>query len=226
MLGAEMEKVTSEIALGTAVGRSGQRVMPRGDLSMSLLGAGVPAGDAFEARPELDALDARRRESELRARAAFGALLPSITASAHMNYGRPGVDPVENEWMSWASARVSLAWTLFDRGSRSAAVTAARAGARAVDAARADAHRRFQGAFEAARARLEFARRRADKAAERVAAQRQRLDLVSGRHDQGMATETELLDAHDDLANAEAAEVAARAAVRLAESELLYAAGR
>jgi outer membrane protein TolC len=41
-----------------------------------------------------------------------------------------------------------------------------------------------------------------------------------------MATETELLDATDDLADAETAEVAARAAVRLAEADLLYTAGR
>lgn len=226
MLAAEMENITAGIALGTAIGRADTRVTPRGDLGASLLGPGGPADGAFESRPELEALDARRRESELRARAAFGDLLPSVVASAYMNHGKPGVDLVDNEWMTWASARVSLAWTLFDRGARRSSVDAAQALARAVDATRAAVHRRLEGAYETATVRLEYAGRLAAKAAERVAVERRRLEFVTGRYDQGMATETELLDAHDDLADAEAAEVAATASVRLAESELLYAAGR
>jgi outer membrane protein len=225
MLAVEMEKVTDELALGTAIGRPGVRVTPRGDLDASLM-AGPPAGDTFESRPELWALAMRRRESDERARAAWGSLLPSVVASAYMNYGRPGVDPVENDWMSWASARVSLSWTLFDAGARSKRTEAARASARAIDATRSDLHRRLEGAFTAAQVRLDYAQRQAGKAVERLDAERRRLELVTGRRDQGMATETELLDAHDDLADAEASEVSARAAVRLAESELLYAAGR
>jgi len=226
MLAAEQESITSQLALGTVMGRPGERIEPGGDLDASLLGADVPSGEAFEARPELAALAERRRESDQRARAAFGSLLPSVVASAQMNYGRPGVDPIENDWMSWASAHVSLAWTLFDLGARRSRVESARAASRAIEASRADLHRRLEGAFETAKVKLEYARRQSQKAIERVEAERERLDLVTGRRDQGMATETELLDAHDDLANAEAAEVAARAAVRLAEAEFLYASGR
>jgi len=226
MLAAELQEATDQLTLGTAIGRPGARVVPAGDLDASLLSGPAPEEGAVESRPELAALAARRDESDHRARAALGALLPSIVASAQMNYGKPGVDPVQNDWMSWASARVSLAWTLFDAGARHQKVEAARAGARAIDAARADLQRRFQGAFETATVRLEYARRQAEKAAQRLEAERQRLDFVAGRRDQGMATESELLDAHDDLADAENAEVAARAAVRLAEADLLYAAGR
>lgn len=226
MLAAELQSVTDELALGTAIGRPGERIAPHGDLDASPLTGAVPTDAAFESRPELAALEARRNESALRARVALGALLPSVVANAQMNYGRPGVDPVRNDWMSWASARVSLAWTLFDRGARHQKLEAARATARAVEAARTDVYRLLEGAFEAAQVRLDYAKRQSEKAAERLEAERRRLELVTGRRNQGMATESELLDAHDDLADAEAAEVAARAAVRLAESDLLYAAGR
>lgn len=225
-LAAELEQVTAEMALGTAIGRPGERIVPGGDLDASLVSSAALGDEPFESRPELGALEARRRESDHRARAAFGALLPSLVASAQMNYGRPGVDPVQNDWMSWASARVSLAWTFFDRGARHQKAMAARAGARAIDATRADVHRHLEAAFDAATVRLDYARRQSVKAAERLEAERRRLDLVSGRREQGMATETELLDAQDDLAAAEAADVAARASVRLAETDLLYAAGR
>jgi outer membrane protein len=226
MLGAESRSITDEIALGSAIGLSGERIAPGGNLDASLLGGTSLAPDMVDSRPELASLAVRRDESDLRARAAWGALLPSVVAGARWNYGRPGVDPITNDWMSWGTAHVGLAWTLFDRGARHQNVDAARATARAIDATRTDLHQRLQSAFETAKVRLDYAERQSEKATERLQVGKQWLDLVTGRHDQGMATETELLDAVDDLADAEASDVAARVAVRLAESDLLYAVGR
>ncbi len=226
MLGVESRSITDEIALGTAVGLSGERIAPGGNLDASLLGGTNVAPEMVDSRPELASLAVRRDESDLRARAAWGALLPSVVAGARWNYGRPGVDPITNDWMSWGSAHVGLAWTLFDRGARHQNVDAARATARAIDATRTDLNQRLRSAFETAKVRLDYAERQSEKAAERLQVGKQWLDLVTGRRDQGMATESELLDAVDDLADAEASDVAARAAVRLAESDLLYAVGR
>ena len=226
VLAAELQVAVDELALGRSVGHPGERISPGGNLDIPLFTGELPPAATFESRPELAALDARRNEGDLRARAAFGALLPAVIASAQMNYGRPGVDPIQNEWMPWASARVSLAWTLFDRGARNQNVSAARATARVVEAHRNDLFKAFEGAFETAKVRLDYTRRQSAKAVERLEAERRRIELVAGRHEEGMATEIELLDAHDDLVEAEAAEVAARVAVRLAESDLLYATGQ
>lgn len=226
MIAAEEQAVADEFALGRIVGRPGERVAPAGDIHTSILGAAPLQGTAYEKRPELTALAVRRRESDLRARAAIGSLLPSLSAGARYNVGRPGVDPIADQWMNWASAHVALSWTLWDWGARMRQVDEARASARAIDARRTDVHRRLQEAFATASSRIDFARRQGEKATQRRAAEARRLELVGARHDAGMASETEYLDAQDDLAEAEAAEVQTVAALRLAEAELLYAAGR
>jgi outer membrane protein len=230
---AEQRQLAAEEALdlarrelGRVIGRPGEIVAPRGDLDASLLeGLPVEAGD-WEARPELSALAARLESADLEARAARGDYFPSVRAGAHLLHGRPGVEVVRKEWMSWGSAHVSLTWPLWDRGARSRRVERAEAMSRALDAERDSVHRRLEHAWAAARRSVESAEAQAAKADERTALERERLDLVTGRYERGMARETDLLDAHDDLAGAEADAAATRAALRRAEADLLYAASR
>jgi outer membrane protein TolC len=217
---------TARLDLGRAVGRPGDAVAPRGDLGASLL-AGVPVDTmTAESRPELAALRSRGTGADLRARAARGAYLPEVRATAAILYGRPGVEVVQNDWMSWESAGVRLTWPLWDRGARRLRVQEASAASRALDAERDSVHRRLAHALGAARARVASAERQAAKAEERVRLEQERLKLTTGRYEQGMAREDELLDAHDDLAAAEASAAATRAALRLAEVDLLYAVSR
>ncbi|MBD3333909.1 MAG: hypothetical protein GF355_00150, partial [Candidatus Eisenbacteria bacterium] len=217
---------TALLALGELVGRPGERIKPQGELDRSLLQHGALEALSPAQRPELDALTARHRMSEAMARSARAAFYPSLNLGARASYGRPGVDLIANDWMSWGTAEVSLHWTVWDWGARSDEAQQAQAAERATAAQRSAAARRFREVWEAARVRLRSTQRQLDKAEERVALERERMRLVSGRWRQGMASETELLDAHDDLAAAEAAAAAMRARLRLAEVELLFASGR
>lgn len=225
-LAAEEMRDTAMLELGRVVGRPGEPVTPSGDLDESLLSGPTVGEDAYEDRPELAAVESRRLRADLEARAARGSYFPSVRAGARLNYGRPGVEIVRNDWMSWESASVSLTWPLWDRGARARRVEEATAASRALDAEHDSVHRLLESALETARRRVASAGGQAAKAAERVELERERLDLVSGRYEKGMARETELLDAHDDLADAEASAAATRAELRLAEAELLYAASR
>jgi outer membrane protein TolC len=214
------------LVLGRRIGTAGFSVAPRGDLQRSLLEGAEPAAGQVGGRPELAALASRSERSERQADAARGALWPSLTAGARLNYGRPGVEPIENEWMAWTSASLRISWTLWDWGGRKREADAARAAARAIAAERETVRRDLEGAWSAARAHLSAARARLDSAEKRLALERRRLDLVAGRYRTGSARESELLDVHDDLEDAEVSVVAARAAVRLAEVELLHVVGR
>lgn len=220
----DMNLTAAELTLGRLLGRTGVRVAPQGDLATPLLGSPGEIGEIQ--RPELQALSERRTRRELDATAAAGRLLPSVSAGARFNYGRPGVDPVQNEWMSWASADVRLSWTLWDWSARRDAVASARAAARAVDDQRSALERDIENGVAVARERLDSTSRHLENAEDRLRIEQSRLDLVRGRYDDGMATESELLDAHDDLSEAETDLAAARVANRLAEIELLYAVGR
>jgi outer membrane protein TolC len=223
---SEEALATAELVLGSMLGRPGERVAPAGGLDQPLVRDDELGDAGVEGRPELAAASSRCEQSRQRTRAAKGALLPSVSAAAAMNYGRPGVDLVQNEWMSWASAGVSVSWTLWDWGANRDEVRAAQAAAQALEARTSELNRQLENALAVARARLDLAREGLGVAADRLELERERIGLVTGRYEQGMASETELLDVHDDLAEAEAAHASSLASVRLAEVDLIYAIGR
>jgi outer membrane protein TolC len=214
------------LTLGRRIGTPGSSIAPRGDLERSLLEGVDPEAGSVDGRPELAALANRSERSERQADAARGALWPSVMAGARVNYGRPGVDPVENDWMTWTSASLQVSWTLWDWGGRRREADAARAAARAVAAERETVRRDLESAWSAAGTHLSAARARLVAAENRLVLERRRLDLVTGRYRRASASESDLLDVHDDLEDAEVSVVSARAAVRIAEVELLYVAGR
>jgi outer membrane protein TolC len=230
-LAARAERDVARLELGRLVGRPGEPLVPGGDLSASLLGGVAPAGpdmlDGLDAggRPELAAAASLREGADLEARAYRGAYLPTVTAGARVLYGRPGVEIVQNDWMSWETAGVRLSWPLWD-GTRKRRVERAKAESDALQERQDDLRRLLDHALGVARARVAAAREQAAKADERVALERERFDLVNGRYQKGMARESELLDAHDDLAEAEANTTSVRAALRLAEADLLHAVSR
>lgn len=226
LLAARSEAETAEWALGELLGRPHERIRPDGGLDRSLIDDTAPLDGAWKERPELQALLASRRGRLEEADAARREGWPQVHAELGMHVGRPGVDPVANDWMDWASAGVGLRWELFDAGEKDARRRRARAEARALEHDARAVERGLAGAFEDAGARLDSAAAQQEKALERVELEQRHLELVRGRYDEGMATQTEVLDAQDDLTAAEADLAAARARVRLAEVDLLYVASR
>ena len=214
------------LELGLAIGRPGVEISPEGGLTQTLLAPDMTGDAGPTERPEVAVLRSHQSAAESRARAARGAWWPQISATAGVHGGRPGIDPVDNEWMTWASAGLRLSWPLWDWGGRSAEVEQARARARAIAVLRDGLLDDLETARVQAEARLESARSRLTAARERAEFERERLGLIRSRRRTGMATLTELLDAQDDLAQAETAETVALAGVRLAEADLLYANGR
>jgi len=223
-IAAEGETRAARLVLGHALGRAGSEVHPAGDLSRSLLPADstarAPAIDAA-ARPELAALSALADRSRAATQAARADCFPSLVARAALHEGRPGVDPVADEWMSYATAGLVLRWSLWEWGARNRRLESARAEERAVAHRRTAALDGYVQALSIARAQWEAAQAQEAKAGERVALERQRRELVTGRYRDGAASESERLDAEDDLAQAESEWAAARARVRLAEADLL-----
>jgi outer membrane protein TolC len=218
----------ASLELGRALGQPGLTVRPEGQLEQTLLGVspgGSPA-DAVSARPELHALTLRQQASEARRRAARGSLLPSVSAIGQLHYAKPGVRIIDNEWMDWASAGVQLKWTLWDAGERSAQVHQLAATTRVLAHRHTVLERRLRGALAVALAQVASRRDQIHRAELRVEFDRQRLGLVEGRYRQGLGTESELLDAQDDLAESETALAATQAQLRLAEVDYLYAVAR
>ncbi len=213
------------IALGRLLGQPTTSIRPAGSLAQSLLADQDRDPARVAQRPDLAALAHEESRQVNLARAARGRLWPRVAADVRGHYGRPGVDALTNDWMSYATVGVSLDWPLWDSGARSDRAQQAAARARGIAARRADvldaitaAHATVQSQLAAAGAQLEQAAARADL-------QHRIADLVGQRYAQASATETEYLDAQDDLTQADIDLALARTRLRLAESALLWTLG-
>jgi len=224
VLAAEADAQAARLALGNLIARPGFEIHPAANLD-------APIADStlsplpLKSRAEVSAAQARLDQSRRLVRSTRGALLPSLSGSAAYHYGRPGVNMTENEWMDYYTLGLSASWTLWDWQARSRRVGQARAVAGVLDARKDDLvnvlNTRYATALSARRA----AGAVQINAAERADIERRRLNLVEGRLRQGMASESEYLDTHDDLTAAETDLISSTVRLRLAEADLLYAAG-
>ena len=214
----------AQFELGRVIGRAGEEIVAEGGLSTSLESSS-PEEMVID-RPDVVALDLRAESAKRRERAAKGSFLPTVSAMAAFNYGKPGVNYIKNEWMNYTTAGISLSWTVFDWNVRKNTVQSVRsAHEQLVDSKRAVADM-WQTRYAASEARLTSARKERAAAESRLAIEKQRFGLVEGKRTQGTASERDLLDAQDDLSTAEISLAQALSQERLAETELLYALGR
>lgn len=207
------------------------RVEPSEALSTSPLASpGVEAlvAQASAARPDRSALVARASAASALAGAERGARLPQVALTAGYNYANPNRDivPPAATWQDTWDVGVSLAWSVFDGGKRSASEARARAQAEAarqqvLELDRAIRLEVTQRSLElrTAEATLAVAERGLESATEsrRVAADRYR---------EGVVPSSELLDAELALERAALSRTEAMAAVRLATAGLDRAVGR
>jgi len=225
-IAAEAQASVERLKLGSLAGIPETEIIPDGDLDASLTGNPPAMESPIETRAEMLALKLRIEQSRHLTRAARGSLLPSLSAMAAYHYGKPGVNVVENEWMDYYVVGVNASWTLWDWNARSHQVKQTRAQVNVLDAQKSELERALVSREQIALVALRSARAAREKSAERTALERERFTLVEGRWREGMASESELLDAQDDLAQAESDLAAARASERIAEVDWLYAAGR
>jgi outer membrane protein TolC len=222
---AEAAAKAARLALGNLVGQPDQQIMPTSDLQTGL---GVDGdGDAIvpAQRPEVQSVNARIEQNQHLVRASQGSLWPMVSGNAVYHYAKPGIDALTNDWMNYYTVGVSATWTLWDWNSRAARIQQVKSSQRSLEARKQDLVNQLTTRRATMQENLAAARRVLDKAQDRADLERQRLALVEGRQKSGMATESDYLDAQDDLTEAETDLVTAQVQVRLAEADLLNASG-
>ena len=217
---------SSRIALGRLIGEPGSEVSPAGSLDESLLQGDLKAAAYLPERPDLLAFDARSASNTRRIDAARGTFLPTVSAQAAMHYGKPGIDQVTNEWMDYATVGVRLSWTLFDWGQRSHTVQQVRAMENLLQDSRQAVEDGWVTRLATARLQLDSTIREHELAQQRVQLYEEHLILLTDRYRQGLATESERLDAEDEVTVARRNLVAAQANIRLAETDILFVLGQ
>jgi outer membrane protein TolC len=225
VLNLEAKAKSARLYLGSLLGTPDKEIYPSDELEASLIENTSQLEFDAEQRPEVKALDLRLKQSDYFVRSAKGSLLPSLAGSAAYHYGKPGVNQTADEWMDYYTLGATASWTLWDFGGRSNRIQSTRFNQNALEYRRDDLIRNLSTVSATARALWESSLPGLEKLSERRDLERQRMELVEGRLQAGMATESEYLDAIDDLTAAELDWVDAQVTLRLREADLLYANG-
>ncbi len=186
----------------------------------------VPAG--VPECPELQALTERITAADERHDAAAAGRRPTISFTGTADYANPNprIFPRADRWRTSWELGVVASWTVFDGGRVAAESAEAAAAAKAGRARQADLATVIATEARQRQLDLDSARSAVAAAAEGVRSATEARRVVTERFTVGVATSTEVLEAHVALLQAELDRTRALANIRLAEARLRRALGR
>jgi len=186
----------------------------------------VPAEDKpLDSRTEIRKMTLEVQAARERRALETSNQKPSLYFSSSGHYGRPGLDPVQNEWMPYATAGLNLDFTLFRGGAITAQVEEKQKAIDALENQYLSTERQIILERQSARLTLNTAQSRWELAREQLDNARERFRVTETMWNQGMATETSYQDARETLTESELSLSAAALDYWLALAELIRANG-
>ncbi len=224
---ADLRRLTGNDSATATTSVDNRQPAPRGATASPSSTVDLIAG-ALKARPERQAMEQRAASADLRAAAVASGARPQIAVGGGYDYARPNprIFPRNRDWQRSWDASINLTWSIWDGGRRAAEQGEARANASALRTRVDDFDR--QTAFEV-RARvleLEASREGVTVAEEGIRAATETERVVNERYRQGVAPNTDVLDAQIARLQAELDRTRALANARLAEARLERAVGK
>jgi outer membrane protein TolC len=180
---------------------------------------------ALRHRPEFKALEAQTAAALHKTAVEHAAYYPAFSAFGIVDYGRPGIDKIANEWMLYEMIGVNVSWTLWDWNIRKTRVEQARAAQRQLQETEQLLRSSVRLQWSQAQKSLDDATRKLEIAEEGARLARDVLKWVEARYAEGVATEREFQDAQDAVASSDSDRIAALADYHLAQTALKYALG-
>jgi outer membrane protein len=182
---------------------------------------------ALSARAERAALAARARAFEAAGRAALATRLPQVFTFAGVEPARPNARfvPRTDTWHTSWDLGVTVSWSIWDGGRAKAEYVVAQAQADALRSRDEEFQARLDVELTDRRLELESAQAAVSAADEGVAAAAEVHRVMGERFEAGVATSTDVLDAHQAWLEAELERTRLLAAVRIAEARLRRALG-
>jgi outer membrane protein TolC len=183
---------------------------------------------ALKARPERQAMEQRAASADLRAAAVASGARPQIAVGGGYDYARPNprIFPRSGDWQTSWDASINLTWSLWDGGRRAAEQGEARANASALRTRVDDFDRQTTFEVRARVLELDASKEAVTVADDEIRAAAETERVVNERYREGVALNTEVLDAQIARLQAELDRTRAIANVRLAEARLERALGR
>ena len=179
-------------------------------------------------RSERAALARRVDAAGVRREAAIAGAKPTIAFGGGLDYARPNprIFPRDATWRDSWDASINASWPLFDGGRTRAEVAEARATVRVAEERLADFDATLAVEVRQRLSELEWSRAAIEAASDAVRAAAEAARVVANRFTAGVATSTDVLDAHVALLQAELDHTQAMANARLADARLARALGK
>lgn len=181
-----------------------------------------------DGHPQVEALRAEVAALQAQVRAAQGAWLPHVAAVGRFVYARPNPyyfleqDEFRRSW----EAGLTLRWSLFDGGRRSASTDAARARLASARGQLQELERRLDVRIRRQHLEAERAAQAARVAAEAMDEARESLRVAQRLFEEGMILASQLLDAEQAFREAELRLARSEADRQIARAALLNVQGR
>lgn len=179
----------------------------------------------LERRAEIGASNLAIAAAEFQIKAAGSNQRPHLYLSGTGNYGCPGLDQVNNEWMAYATAGLTLNFSLYRGGAVKAAIQEKQDLLNAAKERRQAAVRQIQHERQSAQLNLNTTQNAWQFAQKSYETAQERFQLVESMWRQGQVTETVYQDARESLIQSHLSLTTTILDYRLATAELIRANG-
>ena len=180
---------------------------------------------ALGRRAELMQLDHRREALQHGLGIAKAGYYPSIVLIGRYEYGKPGLNKLENQWMDYWTIGISAKWSLWDWGVRKSLYQQSQVALNRIETVREMLETTIQLDVEKARLDRDEAARRVTLARHTTALAQKKFKLVRDQFQQGLVTNADFLDAETQQTRAKIAELQAIADYKIAAADLDRALG-
>lgn len=187
---------------------------------------GYSLESAINNRPDLSSFRTRAAELGLLSVAVEAGKKPDVRVFASGTAAKPGIDQFRNELIEYARAGMSISWTLGDGGRRDLDRSVLRARQEQVLAEAQVQAGRVALDLERARLQEQEVRDRLELSTRALRAAEESFRLVADRFGQGRATNTEFLDAEEQVTVSRLDRARAAIELELARWRLVWVSGR
>ncbi len=161
----------------------------------------IPSLD-LSAIPQLQALSLQEDVAQAQYVLERSAVYPKVTLNSQLHYGIPGANAVENQWMLYATAGISVSWST-DWGAAQARGSAAEARKDALGSTRSELTSQTSLRYQQDLRELESMIQKLEILQQALALTAEKADITEQQYKQGMATVTDFTDATLALTQAE-----------------------
>ena len=207
-------------ALKTTVG---QKITPQKENDQQL-----PGYASFEAVDQLalQSIDLQKQITQSKKIARQSAYYPKLYAGASFRYGKPGLDFIKKDWMTYGVWNIGLSWSLWNWGADKKGVEAEKARSVALDYQREAISDALILKYDQAERELKSLKEQLNVTRKSVRLAREKMKIIEESAKEGQLSVTDFNDANLELLQSELNEQKILIQIRSKANELDYLSGK